>query len=121
MLELPAPHNAKSLKHALRMFAYYAKWIVDFSNRIERLKSATFFPLNVEAVRDFEKIKEDIAKASLAAIDENLPFVMECDASDVAVSATLNHGGKPVAFMSRTLHASQHHLPDRRKRGYGHY
>ena len=111
LLELPAPHNAKSLKRVLGMFAYYAKWIANFSNRIERLKNATSFPLNVEAVRDFEKIKEDIAKASLAAIDENLLFIVECDASEVAVSATLNQGGRPVAFMSRTFHASERHYP----------
>ena len=65
----------------------------------------------MKAVRDFEEIKEDIAKASLAAIDENLPFIVECDASEVAVSATLNQGGRPVAFMSRTLHASERHYP----------
>ena len=58
LLELPAPHNAKSLKRAVGMFAYYAKWIVNFSNTFERLQSTTFFPLNVEAVRDFEKIVE---------------------------------------------------------------
>ena len=69
--------------------------------------------LNVE---DFEKIKEDIAKASLAAIDENLPFIVECDASDVAVAATLNLGGRPVAFMSRTLHPSERHYPAVEKR-----
>ena len=33
LLELPAPHNAKSLKRALGMFAYYAKWIVNFSKQ----------------------------------------------------------------------------------------
>ena len=74
--ELPAPQNAKSFKGALKMFAYYAKWIVYSSNRTERLKSTTSFPLNVKAVRDFEKIKEDIAKCSLAAIDEDLPLVV---------------------------------------------
>ena len=32
---------------------------------------------------------------------------MECDASDVAVSATLNQNGRPVAFMSRMLSGSE--------------
>ena len=40
-----------------------------------------------------------------------MPFVVECDASDVAISTTLNQGGRPVAFMSRTLHGSELHYP----------
>ena len=40
-----------------------------------------------------------------------MPFVVECDASDVANSATLNQEGRPRAFMSRTLHGSELHYP----------
>ena len=56
---------------------------------------------------DFERIKKLIAKAALQAIDETLPFTVECDVSEVAVSATLNQGGRPVAFMSRSLSGSE--------------
>lgn len=38
--------------------------------------------------------------------DENLPFKVECNFS-VAVSTVLNQGGRPVAFMSRTLQGSE--------------
>ena len=44
-------------------------------------------------------------------INESLPFVVECDASEVAVSAILNQDGRPVAFMSRTLQNSELHYP----------
>ena len=44
-------------------------------------------------------------------IDETARFVVECDASDTTISATLNQGGKPVAFMSRTLQGSELHYP----------
>ena len=40
-----------------------------------------------------------------------MPFVVECDTSDVAILAMLNQGGHPVAFMSRTLHESKLHYP----------
>ena len=40
-------------------------------------------------------------------MDESLPFEVECDVSDVAISAALNQGGRPVAFMSQTLQESE--------------
>ena len=36
-----------------------------------------------------------------------MPFFVECDASKVAVSATLNQGGRPVAFMSRVFQGNE--------------
>ena len=46
-------------------------------------------------------------------IDEELPF--ECDASHIAMSATLNQIGRPVAFMSWTLQSSELHCPSLEK------
>ena len=43
----------------------------------------------------------------MGVIDENAVFVIETDASNVAVSATLNQNGKPVAFYSRSLSKSE--------------
>ena len=42
-------------------------------------------------------------------IDQSTPFAVETDASDFALSATLNQGGRPVAFYSRTLQGSELH------------
>ena len=75
------------------------------------MKEAKSFPLNDSQINDFQNLKKEIAGAALQSIDENMPFVVECDASDVAISATLNQGGRPVAFMSRTLHGSELHYP----------
>ena len=44
-------------------------------------------------------------------IDESISFVLERDASDVTVSATLKKNGRPVAFISRTLSGSEVHYP----------
>ena len=42
-------------------------------------------------------------------IDESIPFTIETDASDFAISATLNQGRRPVPFHSRTLQGSEQH------------
>nr|XP_039261686.1 uncharacterized protein LOC120337851 [Styela clava] len=47
----------------------------------------------------------------LSSIDEHVPFVVECDASEIAISATLNQGGRPVAFWSRVLQKSERFYP----------
>ena len=40
-------------------------------------------------------------------IDSTVPLVVETDASDHAIAATLNQSGRPVAFFSRTLTGSE--------------
>ena len=42
-------------------------------------------------------------------IDENVPFVVETDASDNAISASLNQHDRPVAFFSRMLTKNERH------------
>ena len=95
--ELPPPTNVRSQRRVLGLFAYYEKWISNFSENIQPLLKATTFPLNSEAINAFNMIKGDV---ELAAIDEGIPFVVEYDASDTTLSATLNQGGRPVAFLS---------------------
>ena len=50
-------------------------------------------------------------KATQHCPDNTKPYVIKCDASDVAVSATLNQLGRPVAFMSRSLNRHETHYP----------
>ena len=60
LLELPVPKTQKELKRCLGMFAYYAKWIANFSEKISLLTKVEQFPLNTDAVaariRSFTKI-----------------------------------------------------------------
>ena len=93
------------------MFAYYAKWIPDFSDNITGLTNVNIFPLCSSPLAAFNTLRKELERASLNPIDESLPFVVECDASEVALSATLNQDGRSVAFMSRTLQNSELHYP----------
>ena len=78
---------------------------------MQPLSQATKFSLDEKALDAFTTLKKELEEAALHSIDEILPLVVETDASEVALWATLNQGGLPVAFMSRTLQGSEPHYP----------
>ena len=59
------------------------------------------------ATNSFSKLKSIIEQAVVTAFDENIPFQVETDASEVALAATLTQNNRPVAFFSRMLHGSE--------------
>ena len=109
--DYPPPTNVGSLRRVVGMFAYYAKWIPNFSDKIQPLVNGTSFPLDESDLSAFVLLKNELESATLQSIDESQPFVVECDASEGCVSATLNQCGRRVAFMSRTLQGSEIHYP----------
>ena len=92
---LPVPHNSESLNRCLGLFSYYAQWIPEFSNHIKPLTNCKSFPLSSENAATFEGLKKTVEES-----DENIPFEVETDASDVALAATLSQKGQPIAFFS---------------------
>ena len=60
-------------------------------------------------------LRKGLLNACSQCIYDDKPFTVECDASDLAIGATLNQSGHPVAFMSRTLTKSAF-MFDQRKR-----
>ena len=58
--EMPPPHNTESLNRVRGMFAYYAKWIPQFSQKIQPLVKSTEFPLSREAHDSFHSLKEEL-------------------------------------------------------------
>ena len=106
LLNLPYPQSAKELKRLIGLFAYYARWISNYSAKIRPLIKASL-PLDEDALRAIDVVKQDLASATLQPINESLPFTVETDASDFAIAASLNQDGRPVAFHSRTLSPSE--------------
>lgn len=51
------------------------------------------FPLAQKSFSATDTLKNKLGKAALNSIVHVILFVVECDASDVAVSATPNHAG----------------------------
>ena len=107
LLQIPAPVNAKQLQRVVGLFAYYAQWISHYSDKIKPLINSSSFPLQGEALSSFLLLKKELGAVSLGVIDESIPFVVETDASEIAVSATLNQNNRPVAFFSRSLNKSE--------------
>ncbi|GFV31461.1 putative retrovirus-related pol polyprotein from transposon opus [Trichonephila clavipes] len=89
------------------MFAHYCRWIPGFSKKIRLLLGKKQFPLSRDAVLTFNSLKDDVANAALATIEDDIPFRVETDSSEFAIGATLSQARRPVAFFSRTLHASE--------------
>ena len=111
LMELPVPQDAKSLKRAIGMLSHYAKWVPSFSEKLRPLASNRSFPLTTEAIEAYQVLKRDIGTATMSTIDDDATFVVETDASDSAVAATLSQNGKPVAFFSRTLQSGERKQP----------
>lgn len=109
--DIPPPENMKLQKKTIGLFAYYSKWINDFSTKIKPLSSNTVFPLSGPALTAFNNLKTDIEDSVVATIDEDKPFLVETDASNVAIAATLNQEGRPVAFFSRSLSPTEVKYP----------
>ena len=64
------------------------------------------------ALDAFQQLKKEIEDCVVCTIHESLPFTTETDSSEQAIAATLNQGGRPVAFFSRSLQKSElHHHP----------
>ena len=88
--DYPPPTNVGSLGRVVGMFGYYAKWIPNFSDKIQPLVNSTSFILDESSLSAFDLLKKELERATLQFIDESQPFVVECDASEICVSATLN-------------------------------
>lgn len=72
--ELPTPTCSKSLKRALGFFSYYSPWVEKCSNRISPLLHISSYPIAKELESLYQVIKEEIWHASVAAIEDDIPF-----------------------------------------------
>ncbi|KAA3682434.1 uncharacterized protein DEA37_0007583 [Paragonimus westermani] len=110
--ELPPPPDLKSQQRAVGMFAYYSNWISHFPDKIHNLIHNKIFLLPDRVKQTFEDLKRELENAAVVIINYQISPVVETDASDTAIAATLNQDGQPVAFFSRTLNPSErNHSP----------
>ena len=74
--ELPPPTNVLSQRRVFGHFADYARWLFNFSDKIQPLLKATTFPLSSKAINTFNLLKCDMELAAFHPIDEGIPFVV---------------------------------------------
>ena len=115
LLKLPLPKDPASLQRALGLFSYYSRWVEKYSDMVQPLIKEPSFPLSETCNTAFESIKSKIASSCIVCPNDRDNLVLESDASEFALSASLNQGGKPVAFFSRTLkaHERRHHAVEK--------
>ncbi|XP_055869763.1 uncharacterized protein LOC129923337 [Biomphalaria glabrata] len=104
---LHPPQDMKSQKRVIGLLSYYSQWIPNFSNKIHLLVNNKAFPPPEQVQQAFKQLKHELENAAVSTIDYNRPLTVETDASDIAITATLNQDGRPVAFFSRTLTNSE--------------
>ena len=64
-MDLAEPKTFKELKQVGGLFAYYAKWIADFSTKIRPLIDTEVFPLSASAKKAFKTLKKDLGDVTL--------------------------------------------------------
>lgn len=119
ILNFPTPRNTTEIKRVNGLISYYRRFIKDYARLSAPITSllkgrgkGRTIQWTPEAENSFQEIKRRIATAPvLASPDFSKDFLIQTDASDVAVGAVLfqEFEGKehPIAFASRTLTASE--------------
>jgi len=114
MIQLPTPNSTKKLKSALGLFAYYKRFIKNFSAIAKHLYALTAhnvpFVWGPAQEASFNTLKDKLANPTVLAFprfDKENKYRVETDASNYAISAILSNNVKgviqPVCFSSRLL------------------
>ncbi|XP_075087557.1 uncharacterized protein LOC142169576 [Nicotiana tabacum] len=113
---LPPSTSVKSIRSFLGYGGFYRRFIKNFSSITKRLTAFLVkyvnFVFNVECLRAFELIKENLISAPIMVTPEwSQPFEIMCDASDVAVGAVQGQRKdkifRPIYYARRTLNDAQ--------------
>jgi hypothetical protein len=124
---LKPPNSLKELRSILGHFSYYREYIPKFSEMAapltQLLKKTSVFVWQPEFSQILTYFIDRLATVTLANALETEEFLLETDASEVAVGAVLScrtkHGNwRPVEFGSRTLAEAERRWPAHEREAY---
>ncbi|CAB0032149.1 unnamed protein product [Trichogramma brassicae] len=116
ILDHPTPNNAKQLRRFLGIVGWYARFIEDVSSikipLLRLLRRDQPWRWGEEQRQAFDELKRALTVAPvLARPDFAKPFIIQCDASGIAIGAVLVQedadGEHPIVYLSRVLTAPE--------------
>ncbi|QRW12162.1 Retrotransposable element Tf2 protein [Ceratobasidium sp. AG-Ba] len=117
IMEWSAPRKIKEVQAFLGFVNFYRRFIAKFSKIARPLhdltKKDTKFEWTQECQKAFEEIKKRVSQDPvLIHPDPNKPFILETDASGIAIGAILSQRGEdgylhPVAYLSKSYNDAQ--------------
>lgn len=107
MLEWPTPKNTIYLRGFLGLIGFYRSFICRYAIMVAPLTNLLRkdqFSWTVESQRVFDQLKQIMTQAPvLTPPDFFIPFLLEADASDVAMGVVLTQRAHPIAFYSKVF------------------
>lgn len=107
ILSWPTPRSLTTLRGFLGLISFYRRFVRHYATLaapLTDLLRSTKFTLNATAEAAFSKLKEQITTTPVLILPNfSKLFVVETDASAVAIGAVLSQEGPPLAFFSKKM------------------